>query len=452
MKRRSPLALVMIMAMTAAAQLPAESPPTLAQPAPAPASLTLAQARSAALARSTTLRKANLAVDAAALVEKTQGYDFLPAISATVGAGASYPAATLGDSVLATAGITVNQAVYDGGKSLLLTAIDALDTRIARQEARAEYFGLLLGVDTALHGVLKARASVDAAQADLDAARAGLALATARSEAAMITKTALQEAQAVAASRETALVQAQGALSVAEATLSSLTGLAVPASVQGIDFEGQEDVLARSAGLSTEQVAAFIAGVQQAADANNPSLSQATLATQRAKKALDLAGAGYFPSVAASFSHTLTLGPTQGFGAGTGSISLMATIPLDPWTTRASVDAKSISARQAGLDEEELRRTFALQVRSGVYDCLSSARAVVSSARALEYAEANYQGVLERYQLSAASQTDLADAGSLLSSSRTALISARYSFLDSFSSLRTLAGLESGELLAALVP
>ena len=123
-----------------------------------------------------------------------------------------------------------------------------------------------------------------------------------------------------------------------------------------------------------------------------------------------------------------------------------------PWTTRASVNAKSISARQAGLDEEELRRTFALQVRSGVYDCLSSARAVVSSARALEYAEASYQGVLERYQLSAASQTDLADAGSLLSSSRTALISARYSFLDSFSSLRTLAGLESGELLAALVP
>jgi outer membrane protein TolC len=144
--------------------------------------------------------------------------------------------------------------------------------------------------------------------------------------------------------------------------------------------------------------------------------------------------------------------PARGLSPGSGSLSITATIPLDLWTTNASVDAKSISARQAALDEEESKRTFALQVKGEVYDSLSAARSVVSSMKALEYAEANHQAVLERYKLAAASPADLTDAEALLSSSRTALISARYSFLDSFSSLRTLAGLETAEPLAALLP
>jgi outer membrane protein len=440
MKRVLILVLVSIMAMMAAAALPAES------------SLTLAQARAAAVSRSPTLRRANLAVDAAALTEKTQGYDFLPAVSATVGAGVGYPAAPVADSIQGTAGLTVSQALYDGGKSALLSAIDALDTKIARQEARAEYFGIQQAVDTAYHGVLKTRASVEAAQTDLDAARTRLALATAQSEASMIARSALQDAQATAASRETSLVQAQGALSVAEATLASLTGHAVPSTLEGIDFAGQEDALSRSAALSGGNVTTFIEAVQKAADAGNPSLTQAALATQRAQKAIELATAGYLPRVNAAFSHTTTVDNAHGLDSGKGSLSITATIPLDLWTAKAGVDAKSISARQAGLDEEESRRTSELQVKSGVYGCLSAARAVVSSTRALEYAEANYQGMLERYKLSAASATDLSDAEVLVSSSRAALITARYSFLDSFSSLRTLAGLETGELLAALLP
>ena len=429
-----------VMTVTGASLLSAES------------SLTLAQARAGALAHSTTLRRANLAVDAAALVEKTQRYDFLPSISATVGAGAGYPAASFADSAQGTAGLSVSQAIYDGGKSALLTAIDALDTKIARQEASAEYFGILLGVDIAYHGVLKARASVEAALADLDAARARLALASAKSDAGMIARSALQEAQAIAASRETTMVQTRGALSVAEATLSSLTGFAIPSSLQSVDFEGQEEIITRMAALAAEGIPAFIEDVQKAADANNPSLSQASLATQKAKRAIELAGVGYLPTVNAAFTHTTIVSPAQGLSPGSGSLSITATIPLDPWTTKASVDAKSILARQAALDEEESKRTFALQVKGEVYDSLSAARSVVSSMKALEYSEANYQGILERYKLSAASPADLTDAEALLSSSRTALISARYSFLDSFSRLRTLAGLETAELLAALLP
>jgi outer membrane protein len=415
-------------------------------------SLTLAQARAAALARSSTLRKANLAVDAAVLTEKTQGYDFLPSITATVGAGTGWPSASFVDSLQGTAGLTVNQAVYDGGKSALLTAIDSLDTNIARQEARAEYFGTLQAVDTAYHGVLRAHASVDAARADLDAARTRLSLAQAKSAANMITKIDLQDAEAAVAARDTALIQAQGSHAVAEATLASLTGLPAPFSLQGIDFAGQEDALSRCAALSGEGISGFAAGVQKAANANNPTLSQAALASQRAKKSIDLATAGYLPSVNASFSHGVTVGTAQPLGPGSGSVSVTATIPLDLWTTKAGIDAKTIAAKQAGLDEEESRRTFALQVQSGVYSCVAAARSVVSSTRAIEYSEATYQGVLERYKLSAASPTEVSDAEALVSSSGTALIAARYSFLDSFSGLRTLAGLETGELLAALLP
>jgi outer membrane protein len=414
--------------------------------------LTLAQARASALGRSTTLRKAHLAVDSALLAEKTQGYDFLPSISAVVGAGVSYPGSSFADALKGTAGLSVTQAIYDGGKSSLLSAIDSIETKIAREEARAEYFGILEAVDISFHGLLRSQAAVEAAQADLDAARTHLALAQAKLEVHMITQYAYQGTEATAAARETALIQALGGLSVAEATLASLTGLATPFTLQDIDFAGQEQMLAKGAALTGESTATLISAVQKAAGANNPSLSQATLASQKATKAIELATVGYFPSVSAGFSHSMTVGTAQGLSLGSGSVSISATIPLDLWTTKASVDAKTISAKLAGLDEEESRRNFALKVRSVVYDCISSARSAVSSKKALEYAEGNYQGVLERYKLSAASSTDLSDAEALVSSSRTALISARYSFLDNFSSLRTLAGLETGEMLAALIP
>ena len=122
------------------------------------------------------------------------------------------------------------------------------------------------------------------------------------------------------------------------------------------------------------------------------------------------------------------------------------------WNTQAAVDSKAIAARQAALDLDETQRTLNLEIEGVVFDSISSAQSVISSQKALDYAESSYQSVLERYKLSSASSSDLSDAELLVSTNRTALITARYQFLSSISSLRAYAGVESDDLLLTLVP
>ena len=75
-----------------------------------------------------------------------------------------------------------------------------------------------------------------------------------------------------------------------------------------------------------------------------------------------------------------------------------------------------------------------------------------SSAKALDYAQSNYENVLEQFKLSSATTSDLSTAEALVSADETALITARYGFLSDLSALAVLAGLEDTSKLAALVP
>ena len=211
--------------------------------------LTLEQARACALANSRTLRKALLSVDSALLAEKLRGYAFLPSISANTGATISYPATTssgtssapttFANALQGTIGISLSQTIYNGGKSSVLSEIDALATGIARKEARNEYFSVLKNVDAAFFGVGEAQASVEAAQKDLEAARSHLSLAEAKLQANMIALYAYLQAQATEAAKETALIQSEGKLSVADATLASLTGVAAQQTPCRYRFRGQ---------------------------------------------------------------------------------------------------------------------------------------------------------------------------------------------------------------------
>jgi outer membrane protein len=413
-------------------------------------SLTREEARSYAVASSKTLKRMLLSVDSTLLAEKIQDYSRWPSLSANAGASLNYPTSSLTGALGASASITVAQSIYSGGKASVLAAIDALATQIAREEARSEYFNVLQEADSAFLTVIEASSSVDAAKSDLEAAQTHQSLAGARLEAGIITRSEYLKTESETAAAETSLTQAQGKLSVALVKLASLTGLALPLKLESADAAGGTELIRRLAGFSQDQTEALIAGVRDAASANNPSLAQARLSQQQAAKGINLSKADYLPSLSATWSNSLAY--SAGFGKGSGSLSVGASIPLDFWVTKAQVDSKDIAARQAGLTLQETRRILELDVQSTVYDLIASARAVTSAEKALEYAESHYQGVLEQFKLSAASSSDLSDAEVLVSSSRTQLISARAQILSNLSGLRTLAGLESDDLLLQIIP
>ncbi|HKM53131.1 MAG TPA: TolC family protein [Isosphaeraceae bacterium] len=413
-------------------------------------SITLEQARTHAVARSKALQKLLLSVDSARLGEKIQSYTLLPSITATAGASVAVPEAVLLNMLGASAGITVTQTVYDGGKSSLLSAIDSLATSIARENARDQYFSVLSAAETAYYNTLEAAASVAAAQSDLDDAQANQNLAQAKNEVGILSQSDYLKTESETAAKKTSLVQAQGKLSVAQRTLASLTGLPLPLKLVTTESEGYNELMQRLAGYSERQIETLVTNLLEAAAKNNPSLSQSELASKKAKSAVDLARADYLPSISASWTNSLVFADSS--EAGSSALSITASLPLDMWNTQASVESKTLAARQAALDQEETQRTLDLEIESAVFDSISSARAVSSSQKALDYAASHYQSVLERFKLSSAAVSDLSDAEMLVSTNRTALITARYGFLSNISSLRTYAGFETDDLLIALIP
>ena len=459
------LALCALAALIAAGTAGAETTPIpaaagtaiAASPAAAAAGagpVTLEKARSLALAASSTLQRALLDVDAARLTEKTQSYSVLPSLSASAGAALDYPTGSkaLIDGLTTSVGLSATATLYDGGKSAILSAIDSIATDIARASARSTYFTVLEDCDDAFYGVLESAASVQAARDALDAARAHQDLAQARFDVGIITRGDLLEIQAETASDESALATALKDLAVAKAKLASLTGLSTGAALEGVDETYYDALMARFAGLSDTQVDGLAAKLVAIAEKNSPSLAQARLASGKAQRSVDAARADYLPSVATSWSQSLSYGRSAGSLAGSGSLGLTATIPLDWWTTKTAVDSAAVAARQAGLDLAETGRGLDLDLRSAVYDCIALAQAFASSSKAQSYAQSHYDGVLEQYKLSSASSSDLSDAEALLSSDKTLLIKARYEFLVGLSSLRSLVASESDDLIVAAIP
>jgi len=437
MKRKIPALLLLLLSAAAAG---AQEP------------LALEQVRSAALARSVTLRKALLSVDSALLSEKIQGYARLPSLSLGAGARASYPAAGLADSLGASVSLSISQTLYAGGANALLSAIEGLATRGAREQARAEYLGVVRAADEAYYGLLEAQGALEAARSDLEAAQMHLALARGRMEAGMITRFAYLEVEAREAAGQTAVAQAQGRLSVAEGRLASLSGLDPPFALADADAGELGRLVERLAGLDTQGTEALIAEAARAAAAHNPSLAKGRLAREQAALSVELARADYLPRLSASYRHALSGRIGQELEAGSGSLSLSASIPLDAWKTRAGVELSRTAAQQAELEAQELSRNLELDIRAAVYDCLSVARSAVSAAKALQYAEGYYQSVVELYRLGSASSAELSDARALVSANRTALIGARYGLLVGLSALRALSGLDGEEDLLHRIP
>lgn len=415
--------------------------------------LSLQKARELVLSRSSTLRKAELSVNGAALAAKGQLYAALPSLSAGAGGSLAYGdgAGSLSDSIGESAKLSASETVFDGGKNPALVKKYNLATEAAREALRGTRVSLVGDADSAFFSTLAAEASVNAAAGDLEAAGLRLQIAQAKADAGNLSKSDLLQTEAETAGYETALTTAKKTLSSARAKLASITGLPAATALRQIDFASYDDVMKKMSALDAAAMDKLASDVVAVARKNNPTLSSYALASGQARAAILAAKASYLPSLTAGISQDYAYSKSSGL-VSSGSVSLTASLSLDLWNTKNAVDSAKVAAEQAELDGSEGLRSLELSVVQAVYEWLASARAVGSSAKALEYAESNYANVLEKFKLSAATASDLSTAEALVSADRTALISARYTFLADLSNIRGYAGLEDESGLLAAIP
>jgi outer membrane protein TolC len=319
-------------------------------------------------------------------------------------------------------------------------------------QALSEYFSVLDSADEAYYSVLLAQASLDSANLSLENSALALSIAEIHREGGMLNAADLLQAQADYESKKTSLNQSKRDVSLALAKLKSITRLSSIPNLEAIDFSNYESLIGKLSIISDEELNGIQAELWKILSANNPSLSQAALTLQRADYNTNLATKDFFPSVSASLSTGLNYDIRNDvFDISDGRVSLSASIPLDFWVAHNAVQNRKIAQQQSILDYEETESNLDISVQTGILDCIAQAATVISSQKALEYAEKHYENVFELYRLSQNSVSDLADASALVSSNRNQLIRAQYSFLSSLSTIRSLGAFETDQQVINLL-
>jgi outer membrane protein len=419
--------------------------------------ISLEQARTLALANSRTLAKYNLKIQSAMLAERSQLFSNFP--SPSLGASASMSLWNSGGRPLEDPVTTfstglnfsVSQKIFEGGKSLLLQSISELATESGRKDALAEYFNVLDSADSVFYAVLEAAAALEAEKSSLETAEVSLSMAEIRQAGGMINQGDYLKALADKESKEAAFNKARRTLALNTAKLRALIGLdAVPA-LRQIDFGEYQDLILRLGTVSDAGADFLYAELWKLAAAANPSLAKAGIAGRTAEKNLSLAKRDFSPSLSASFSTGLNYSPNAGMELSSGRISISGSIPLDFWTAANRVARSKIDRDAALLDYAGLESSLETELQTALLNAIDQASSALSAARALEYAEKHFEYIMERYRLSQSSVSELSDASVLASSSQSQLIKARYGFLRSLSSLRSLGAVDDEEKLMNLL-
>ncbi|MDR0444420.1 MAG: TolC family protein [Treponema sp.] len=420
--------------------------------------LSLEQARVLALANSRSLAKYDLSIKSSILDEKNQFYSMLPSLSAGYSASMNYLDKDWGfvnplDTFTTGMNFKVTQKIFEGGKSLVQKALNSIATESVRKEAQAEYFNVLDSVDSAYYAALEAAASLEAAESSLQTAALSLSIAEIRQASGMINQGDYLKALADKEQKENSRNQARRSLSLSMTKLKALTGIAQTAELAEVDFSAYEGTIQFLAAISDDETQMLYDRFWKLLVRTNPSLARAALTSQRAEKNLSLAKRDFAPTVSATiFSTSFGYSAAGEFGSTSGGgISIEGSIPIDFWLRKNRIDKSKIARDSAGLDYLSAEISLETELETALLNTIGQAGSVLSSRRALEYAEKHFEYIMERYRLSQSSVSDAGDASSLLITNRNNFIKARYGFLQSLSKLRSLGAFDDESILIELL-
>ena len=421
--------------------------------------ISLEQARVLALLNSRSLARHNLTVRSNLLNERLHTYSNLPSLS--LGASASTDLWTadgnsqnpVQDNFSAGISVGVSQRLWNGGRRAILNAINSMNTEISRQDALAEYYAVLNSADSLFYAVLEAAAALDAAESSLATAALGLEMAQIRRESGMISEGVFLQALAEMASRETIRNQNRRDLAVANLRLMDLLGLTQTPTLEPVDFAIYETLILRLSDSGDSVLDHLFAALWGQIQSRNPSMMRAALGSQISERNVGLAIRDYSPTLSAS----LSTGFNHRYGAGSGldpsggRLSVSASFPIDVWVTATNVQRQRIAMEQAALDYRSAVSSLDMELRTLVLDLASQAGLILSSRRALDYAQMHFDFVLELYRLSGNSPAELSDAETLVRNSRNQLSRSQFSFLTGLSRIRSIGVFDTDEEITALI-
>jgi outer membrane protein len=307
---------------------------------------------------------------------------------------------------------TLTQPLFTGGLNLANYRIAKLGVDLSKETLETAKRDLVLQVRVGYFNILRAEKFLVVAQQQVKQFEAQLEVTKAFFEVGIVPKNDVLLAEVNLANAKQSLIKAENDLATAKASFNILLRREI-----NIAFE-VVDIL---------EYKAFPLMYQQSLEEalrQRPELKTAQLNINQAKEGVKVARSGFFPTISllgnySRFSDDIDLSGGEKFGDN-WTIQALATFTLWNWgNTAFKVGENKVKVTQAEDSKTQLIDSITLEVKDDYLNMQVAEKNVGVAEVAIAQAEENLRMNEERYKYQVATQTDVINAVTLLTQTRT---------------------------------
>ncbi len=328
-----------------------------------------------------------------------------------------------------TAGVNVNQTIYDFQKTATNVGIQGLNLESARSDLDNVMSQVVFGVKQAYYGLLQAKRNRDVAAETVRQFEQHLDQARGFFEIGTKPKFDVTKAQVDLGNAQLNLVKAENALQLARRTLNNAMG--VPTAP---DY-GVED------NLAFQKLDANLDDSLKKAYANRPDLVSLLTKKKAAEQSIELAKKDYYPVLSGNAAYNWA-GERPPLDRG-WNVGATLDIPLfTGFSTKYQVDEARANLDVLSANEETLRQSIHLDVEQAILNLGQAAESITVADITAKQAVENLDLANGRYAAGVGSPIEVTDALVAVSNAKTAYVSALYDYKIAVASLEKAMGVK----------
>jgi len=353
------------------------------------------------------------------------------------GSSIPFPGSLIQANTVGTWGIRLDETLSLGGREFTSYRISGENLDRSRFETYALKEDYLLAVALAYYNVLKARKSLEIADANVERLAKYQAAAEKRLRVGEVTRTVLLRAEAELSGALSEQMTARNLLALAMAQLKRIAGL-----------EGEVQ-LKDDPPASTDLPA--VSTFQAVALSERSDLKGLDIQKKQAEEQIRYAKGANWPSLSLSGVYSGLDQSPQSSTMNRESIyaTIVLNFPIFEGGLRvAEIREARSKEKQSGYLYEDLKKTIEIEVQSAYLDLMTQKATLKFLQDQLVFARDNYQAIARQFELGLVNSIDVIDANTLLVSAEQKLSDAGYNYQMAIIRIKKAAGVLFKEILA----
>jgi len=314
-------------------------------------------------------------------------------------------------------GPALNLLIYDFGRTAGVVRISRENVTAGREDLRTVRQNVVLGVKESYFSVLQALALIRVAEETRTQNRRRLEQAEGFYRAGARPKIDVTKAEVDLANVELALIGTRNNYQLTRVRLNNAMGLR-----ENLNFAIDETVDFKPVTISLNEIL-------KNAYANRPEILQLKAQQRGQKAAVELARAGYFPTISGNLNNVWRTDEPPNDPSWDMSVGASLTWPLfSGFSTSHQIAEAKANLRNLLALEESLHQNIRLEAEQAFLNYQEAVQRIAVTQKAVEQARENYELASGRYRVGIGGPLEINDAEVSLANARASHISALYDY------------------------